>query len=98
MSIGLLYHNVKKGSKISGGDDGPGPEPILLNSKLWYFFLFPLIVFIMSFNIDVDVAINDYHHHLGEKGEGYSRQSCRSCLQWLQWFHNLHISWTENWQ
>ena len=32
----------------------------------------------------------------GEKGAGYSRQSCRSCLQWLQWLHNLHISWTEN--
>jgi len=28
MSIGLLNHHVKKGSKISGGDDGPGPEPI----------------------------------------------------------------------
>ena len=28
MSIGLLNHHVKKGSKISGGDDGPGPEPV----------------------------------------------------------------------
>jgi len=28
MSIGLLNHHVKKGSKISDGDDGPGPEPI----------------------------------------------------------------------
>jgi len=28
MSIGLLNHYVKKGSKISGGNDGPGPEPI----------------------------------------------------------------------
>jgi len=27
-------HHVNKGSKISGGDDGPGPEPIPLNSKL----------------------------------------------------------------
>jgi len=68
MSIGLLNHHVKKGSKISGGDDGPGPEPIPLNSKLCCFFLFPLIIFILSFNIDVGVAINDYHRHL--RGEG----------------------------
>ena len=34
MSIGLLDHHVKKGSKISGS-----------NSKLWCFFLFPLIIF-----------------------------------------------------
>ena len=29
--------------KQDGGDDidGPGPEPIPLNSKLWRFFLFP---------------------------------------------------------
>ena len=26
-------HHVKKGNMI-GGDDGPGPEPIFLNSKL----------------------------------------------------------------
>ena len=68
MSIGLLNHHVKKGSKISGGDDGPGPEPIPLNCKLWIFFLFPLIIFIMSFNIDIGVVINDYHRHL--RGEG----------------------------
>ena len=70
MSIGLLNHHVKKGSKISGGDDGPGPEPIPLNSKLWCFFLFPLIIFIMSFNIDVGVVINDYHCHLRGEGGG----------------------------
>jgi len=28
--------------KQDDGDDGPGPEPIPLNSKLWCFFLFPL--------------------------------------------------------
>ena len=56
------------GSKICGGDDGSGPEPNPLNSKLWYFFPFPLTIFIMSFNIDVGVAINDYHRHL--RGEG----------------------------
>ena len=67
MCIGLLNHHVKKGSKISGGDDGPGPEPVPLNSKLWCFFLFPLIIFIMLFNI-VGVVINDYHCHL--RGEG----------------------------
>jgi len=38
------------------GDDGLGPEPIPLNSRLWCFFLFPLIT--MSFNIDVGVEIN----------------------------------------
>ena len=69
-SIGLLNHHVKKGSKISGDDDGPGPEPIPLNSKLWCFFLFPLIIFIMSFNIDVGVAINDYHRNLRGEGGG----------------------------
>ena len=83
MSNGLLNHHVKKESKISGGDDAPGPEPIPFNSKLWCFFLFPLIIFIMSFNVDVGVAINDYHSHLGGefKGAEYSRQSCRLCLQ-----------------
>jgi len=30
--------------KEDSGDDGPGPEPIPLNSKLWCFFLFPLII------------------------------------------------------
>jgi len=30
-------------------NDGPGPEPIPLNSELWCFFLFPLIIFIMSY-------------------------------------------------
>jgi len=70
MSIGLLNHHVKKGSKISGSGDGPGPEPIALNSKLWCFFLFPLIIFIMSFNIDVGVVINDYHCHLRGEGGG----------------------------
>jgi len=70
MSIELLNHHVKQGSKISGGDDGPGPEPIPLNSKLWCFFLFPLIIFIMSFNIDVGVVINNYHHHLRGEGGG----------------------------
>ena len=57
----VLGYHVKKGSKISGGGDGLGPEPIPLNSKLWCFFLFPLIIFIMSLNIDVGVMI---------KGEG----------------------------
>ena len=56
MSIGLLDLHVKKGSKISGG-----------NSKLWCFFL---IIFIMSFNIDVGVVINDYHCHLGGREGG----------------------------
>ena len=69
-SIGLLNNHVKKGSKISGGDDGPGPEPIPFKSKLWCFFLFPLIIFIMSFNIDVGVVINDYHCHLRGEGGG----------------------------
>ena len=59
MSIGLRDHHVKKGSKISGG-----------NSKLWCFFLFPLIIFIMSFNIDVGVVINNYHCHLRGEGGG----------------------------
>ena len=36
------------------------------------------IIFIMSFNIDVGVAIIVIS---GEKGAEYSRQSCRSCLQ-----------------
>jgi len=49
-------------------DDGPGPEPIPLNKKLWCFFLFLLTIIIMSFNIDAGVVINDYHCHL--KGEG----------------------------
>ena len=61
MSIGLLNHYVKKGSKISGGDDGLGPEPIPLKSKLWCFFLFPLIILCVDVN---GVMINDYHHHL----------------------------------
>ena len=47
MGIGSFNHHVEKGSK-DGGDDGPGPEPIPLNSKLWCYFLFPLIIF-MSF-------------------------------------------------
>ena len=34
----------------------------LFNSKLWSIILFPLIIIII--NIDVDVLINDYHHHL----------------------------------
>ena len=38
--------------------------------KLWCFFLFPLIRFIMSFNIDVGVVINDYHRHLRGEGGG----------------------------
>jgi len=33
------------------------------------FFLFPLIN-IMSFNINVGVVINDYHHHLRGEGGG----------------------------
>ena len=74
MSIGLLNHHVKKGSKISGGDDGPGPEPIPLNSELWCFFLFPLIIFIMSFNIDVGVTINDLITS-GERGAENSSKS-----------------------
>jgi len=52
------------------GDDGPGPEPIPLNSKLWCFFQFPLIIFIMSFNIDVGIVINDYHCHFRGEGGG----------------------------
>jgi len=39
--------------KQDDGDDGPGPEPISLNSKLWHSFLLPWIV--LSFNIDVGV-------------------------------------------
>ena len=74
MSIGLLNHHVKKGSKISGDDDGPGPEPIPLNSKLWCFFLFPLII-LCSFNIlDVGVVINDYHHHLKGRGRVFVKE------------------------
>ena len=34
------------------------------------FFLFPLIMFIMSFNTDVGVVINDYHRHLRGEGGG----------------------------
>ena len=70
MSIGLLNHHVKKESKIGGGDDGPGPEPIPLNNKLRCFFLFPLILSIMSFNTDVGVVISDYHCHLRGEGGG----------------------------
>ena len=50
---------------------------IPLNSKLWCFFVFPLIIFITSFNIDVGIAIIIS----GEKGVEYSRESCRLCLQ-----------------
>ena len=53
--------------QVSGGDDGPGLEPIPLSSKLWCFFLFALII-IMSFDLDGGVVINDYHRHL--RGEG----------------------------
>ena len=71
--IRVLGYHVKKGSKISGGGDGLGPELIPLNSKLWCFFLFPLIIFIMSFNIDVGVVGNDYHRHLrGEGGRAFT--------------------------
>jgi len=80
-------HHVKKGSKlkISSGDidDGPGQEPIPLNSKLWCFFLFPLIIFIMSFNIDVGVVINAYHRHLRGEGAGihdsHVGRACNDC-------------------
>ena len=70
----------RKKARSSSGEDGPGPEPIPLNSKLWCFFLFPLTVIIMSFNIDVGVMINDYHHHLRGEGGG-NHDSCvgRAC-------------------
>jgi len=66
--LGFLITMSRK--EVSGGDDGPGPEPIPLNSKLWCFFLFPLIMFIMPFNTDVGVVINDYHCHLRGVGGG----------------------------
>ena len=59
--------------KEDGGDDGPGPEHIPLNSKLWCSFLFP---WIMSFNIDVSVMINDLITS-GEKGAEYSSKSSK---------------------
>jgi len=52
--------------KQDGGDDGPGPEPIPLNSKLWRSFL--------SCNIDVGVLINDLITS-GVKGAEYSSKS-----------------------
>jgi len=48
--------------KEARSDDGPGQEPIPLNSKLWCFFLFPLIIFMMSFNIDVSVLWDVFTH------------------------------------
>ena len=41
---------------------------VVATASFGAFFMFPLIIFIMSFNIDVGVAINDYHRHL--RGEG----------------------------
>jgi len=68
MSIGLLNFHVKKGSKMVVMME-PGPESIPLNSKLWCFFLLPLIL-AMSFNIDVSIVINDYHRHVRGEGGG----------------------------
>jgi len=55
--------------KQDGGDDGLGPEPIPFNSKLWCFFLLPLIILCVD-----GVMINDCHHLRGEGG-GYSSKS-----------------------
>ena len=68
--MGIGFESPCQERKQDGGDDGPGPEPIPLNSELWCFFLFPLIIFIMSFNIDVGVVINDYHCYLRGEGGG----------------------------
>jgi len=83
MGTRLLNHHVKK----DGGDDGPGPEPIPLNSKVWCLFLFPLIIIIMSFNMDVYAVINDYHHlREGEGGalikelhDSHVGRACNNC-------------------
>ena len=34
IGTGLLNHHVKKENMMAVHDDGPGPEPISLNSKL----------------------------------------------------------------
>ena len=59
----FLNHHVKKGSRISGGDDQnlfPSQQALVLLS----------VSIVMSFNIDVHVVINfdDYHRYL--RGEG----------------------------
>ena len=80
LSLGYGYwvsESLCQERKQDGGDDGSRPEPIPFNSKLWHFFLFPLIILRMSFNIDFGVVINGNHRHLrGEGGEGiHQRES-----------------------
>jgi len=47
---------------------GLDQEPIVLDSKLWCFILFPLIIRSMSCAIDIDVISS--HHHLRGGGGG----------------------------
>ena len=65
MGIRFLNHCAKKGSKMAVMMD---LDQNLFPSTV-SFFLFPLIN-IMSFNINVGVVINDYHHHLRGEGGG----------------------------
>ena len=66
--LGFNHHAKKE----DGGDDGPGPEPIPLNSKLWLSFGAPFCFH--GYYVDVGVMINDLITS-GEKGVEYSSKS-----------------------
>ena len=61
MGTGLLNHHVKKGNMMVVMMD-LDQNLFSLNSKLWYFFLFPLTLLWYSIIIGVVVMVNDYHH------------------------------------
>ena len=69
--------------KHDGGDYGPGPGPIPLNSKL----LVLLSVSINNIMSDVCVVINDDHHLRGEGGGAFIKElhdrhvghACNNC-------------------
>ena len=58
---------------------GLDQEPIVLDSKLWCFILFPLIIHSMSCAVDIDVISS--HIILGEEGEGHTITLHRSDQQ-----------------
>jgi len=71
MGTGLLNHHVKKGSMMVVMMD---LDQNLFPSTVSYGASFCSINIIMSFNMDVVVMVNDYHHLLGG-GTGHSSKS-----------------------